>query len=233
MCSCLAAAYSSARWSTSGTPKYVQRGPGPGHPRHARHHLLVHRRGEPLRRPRGAVTDVAPLALHQLLQGLAPGQLVRGVDQNPVHVEDRTLEGRAMLRHVPHRSLGLASSAVSADASTLRSAAEHPPFPRYCRAEPGELGAGRPPCTSPTEGHGAVRDGTGPVAGGQPSAAPAAATACHRAPGHSTSFRVFLPSSSGSLSALLPSPRVVARSRTALSASPARRCDSRSPTTCR
>ncbi len=98
-----------------GHPEVGQRRPSAVHPRHPGHLLLVHRRGEAIGRPRGAVTDVAPLPLHQRLQGLPPGHLVGGINQNPVHVEDRTLEDRATLRHVAHRSLGLSLRRVCAD----------------------------------------------------------------------------------------------------------------------
>jgi hypothetical protein len=79
-----------------GHPEVPESRPGTGHPRLARHDLLVHRRGEPLGGPGGAVPDVTPFALHQVLEGLAPGQFVGRVDQHPVHVEDR-----ASVRHEP------------------------------------------------------------------------------------------------------------------------------------
>ena len=100
-----------------GHPEVLESGPGPGHPRHARHHLLVRGRGEAIRAPGRSVADVAPAPFHELLESLAPGQLVRGVDQHPVHVEDRALEGRSLVRHAPHRSLGLPSGAICAGAS--------------------------------------------------------------------------------------------------------------------
>jgi hypothetical protein len=82
-----------------GHPEVAESRPGPGHPRLARHDLLVYRRGEPLGGPAGTVLDVTPFALHQILEGLAPGQFVRRVDQHPVHVEDR-----ASVCHQPLRS---------------------------------------------------------------------------------------------------------------------------------
>src|SRR5207302_1033398 len=56
-----------------GHPEVPESRPGPGHPRLARHDLLVHRRGEPLGGPAGVVPDVTPFALHQVLEGLAAG----------------------------------------------------------------------------------------------------------------------------------------------------------------
>jgi hypothetical protein len=58
-------------------PEVLERGPRSGQPRHPRHHLLVHRSREALGRPAGLAAEVAPLALHQLLEGHAPGQFVR------------------------------------------------------------------------------------------------------------------------------------------------------------
>ena len=47
--------------------------------------------GKPLGRPASLITDVAPVALHQLLEGLTPRQLVWRVDEHTVNVEDCTL----------------------------------------------------------------------------------------------------------------------------------------------
>jgi hypothetical protein len=85
-----------------GDLEVLQRGPGSRHPRPARHHLLVHRRAEPLGRVARLVADVAPVALHQLLQRLPPGQLVWRVDQHTIHIEDA-----ASVRHHAHHSSGL------------------------------------------------------------------------------------------------------------------------------
>jgi hypothetical protein len=85
-----------------GHAEVLQGGAGAGHPRLAGHDLLVHRRGEALGGPAGLVADVAPRALHQPSERIAPGQLVRRVHQDAIHVEDRTLEG-----HDPHQPFGL------------------------------------------------------------------------------------------------------------------------------
>ena len=100
-CSCLAAAYRSTRPSTSSTPKNANAARAPASRGMPRHDLLVHRGGETLRSPAGLIADVAPLPLHQVLQRFAPGQVVRRVDQNAIHIEDRT-----SVRHPPHRSFG-------------------------------------------------------------------------------------------------------------------------------
>jgi hypothetical protein len=66
-------------------------GPGSCKPWLAGQHLLVHLRGKPLRSPACLVTNVAPVALKQLVERFAPRQLVRRVDEYPVHVEYCTL----------------------------------------------------------------------------------------------------------------------------------------------
>jgi len=71
------------------------------HPRHPGHELLVHRGREGLRCPPRLFADIAPVALHERPEDLAPGQLVRRVHQHAVHVEDRTLKSRHR-----HQSLG-------------------------------------------------------------------------------------------------------------------------------
>jgi hypothetical protein len=72
------------------------------HPWHPGHELLVHRGREGLGRPARLVADIAPVALHQRPEHLAPGQLVRRVHQHTVNVEDRTLKSRHR-----HQSFGL------------------------------------------------------------------------------------------------------------------------------
>ena len=104
-------------------PEVLQRGPGPGQPRPSRHHLPVHGRGELLRRPPGADLDVAPLTLHELLEGLAPGQLVRGVDKHAVDVNDHPSEGRALWCHALHRSSPVAGRRHRRHRATLSPAA--------------------------------------------------------------------------------------------------------------
>ena len=79
-----------------GHAEVLKGGAGAGHPGLARHDLLVHRWGEPLRRPAGLVADLAPLGFHQDPERLPPGQLVGRVHQHAVHVEDRT-----SVRHDP------------------------------------------------------------------------------------------------------------------------------------
>jgi hypothetical protein len=106
-----------------GHAEVLQGRAGARHPRLAGHHLLVHRRGEALRRPAGLVADLAPLGLHQHPERLAPGQLVGRVHQHAVHVEDPTLE-----RHVPHPALSGSRSIAGCLIRWPRRA-----WPRWCR----------------------------------------------------------------------------------------------------
>ena len=90
-CSCLAAAYCSDPPIHVGHPEVLKRGPSAGKPWLAGHDLLIHLGGKPLGRPAGLVTDVVPVAFHQLLEGFTPRQLVWRVDEHTVNVEDCTL----------------------------------------------------------------------------------------------------------------------------------------------
>jgi hypothetical protein len=74
-----------------GDAEVLERSASTSDPRHTSHHLLVHLRCEPLARPASLAADVAPLALHELLKPLPPGQLVRRIDRHSIYVEDRTL----------------------------------------------------------------------------------------------------------------------------------------------
>src|ERR1700730_6939891 len=77
-----------------GDVEVLQRRARAAQARFARHLLLVDLRRERLRRPGRPVADVAPLALHQLAQRLAPCLLVWRVDKHAVDIEDRSLERR-------------------------------------------------------------------------------------------------------------------------------------------
>src|SRR5918994_3929655 len=71
-----------------GHPEVLQRGLRARVARLAGHDPLVDLRGELLGSVRRLALDVAPLVFHQLVQPLAPGLLVRRVDQHAVDVED-------------------------------------------------------------------------------------------------------------------------------------------------
>src|ERR1019366_8198275 len=77
-----------------GQPEVLERGPRTTHPRLARHDLLVDLRSEPFGCPGRLGADFAPARLHQLAQRLAPGLLVRRVDEHAVDIEDCAGEAR-------------------------------------------------------------------------------------------------------------------------------------------
>lgn len=83
---------------------------------------LVQARVETIGRVRGRSFDIGPAGLHELVEGLAPGDFMRGIHEHAIDVENH-----GGIRHPAHvkPGLGLASCAV-VTFSSLRWSAPSP-----------------------------------------------------------------------------------------------------------